>query len=33
MAITIENNGASLKITEDGATRFVLKIKSVRWKS
>ncbi|MBS1635905.1 MAG: hypothetical protein JST26_08260 [Bacteroidetes bacterium] len=25
MAITIENNGASLKITEDGATRFVLK--------
>ncbi len=25
MATTIENNGASLKITEDGATRFVLK--------
>ena len=25
MATTIENNGASLKITEDGASRFVLK--------
>jgi hypothetical protein len=25
MATVIENNGASLKITEDGATRFVLK--------
>ena len=25
MAITIENNGGSLKITEDGAARFVLK--------
>ncbi|MGE0569229.1 MAG: hypothetical protein AB7O73_14920 [Bacteroidia bacterium] len=25
MVVTIENNGASLKITEDGASRFVLK--------
>ena len=25
MAVTIENNGASLKLTEDGAVRFVLK--------
>jgi hypothetical protein len=25
MVVTIENNGASLKITEDGASRFILK--------